>query len=160
MNKLANFNFCEETLKLKSNIEEGFLELGKRLMTIRDGEMYKGQWQDFPEFLADMRLSEGAASKLINIYKKFVVEYNFPQESLAIAGVGNLGNVLARVSDKESAAHWLHLASTLSREDLAKEIKESKTGILMATCMSHDYYALRVCRTCGDKVKLYEGNIV
>lgn len=158
-NNVANISYCDETIKLKENIEGSYLTFGKRLLAIRDGQLYSGQWSSFPEYLAEMKITESNASKIINVYKKFVVEYGLSEESVSKAGIGNLGNVVAFVKDKDSAEHWLHLASTLSREDLQKETKEARTKISMADCPHLDSYTMKICRTCGDKIRVDETNL-
>lgn len=157
MSNLVNLDFCNETTKLKQNIETAFLTLGERLMKIRDNRLYLGQWETFELYLMDAKISPAAASKLINIYNRFFVEWNFPAEKLVEAGGWTVVSTLLPVcKTKEQAEEWMDKALVLSRTDLEKEIKEIKTGIDMSKCDHVDNYVIRVCRTCGDRERIYE----
>jgi hypothetical protein len=157
MNELKNYNYCEETISLKKTIESSFLEMGKRLRDIRDKRLYEPQWTSFPEYLAEMKLSESQASKLINIYNKFVLEYQFTtEEILQTGGWAVLAEVLPVIRDKESATEWLEKAKNLTMQDLRIEVKERKTGKSMDGCKHENTYTITICRDCGNKQREYE----
>lgn len=157
MSDIENYNFCEETKLLKNKIENSFLELGERLLKIRDQNLYTPQWSSFTEYVWELKWSEAKASKLINIYQKFVLNYGFPTERLLNAGGwSGLAEVLALVKDKESAEYWLHELEISSRPDLRVKIKEFVTGIEQADCLHPDNYVLKICRACGLKEKVLE----
>lgn len=159
MSNLARIDYCNETVKMKQNIETAFLTLGERLMKIRDQRLFEGQWASFSLYLLDAKISEATASKLINIYHKFVLEWQFPVEKLAEAGGWtSLAALLPICKTKEQAEPWLDKTFVLSRPDLEKEIKESKTGIDMRHCKHEDNYVIRVCRQCGDRERVYEAD--
>lgn len=150
MNELSNLNYCQEAITLKRVTEQNFLMLGQYLFKIRESELFLGQWTSFPEFLDEMNMLEGTASKLINIYKRFVMEFNFKERLLLDAGGWTkLAAILPVVKDKSDAHEWLLKASTLSIRDLNMEIKENKTGIDMSKCGHKDTYLVRICRDCG-----------
>jgi hypothetical protein len=158
-NELQDLNYCESTIELKSTIENSFLDLGQRLLKIRNENLYLPQWTSFLEYVWEMKMSEAQASKLINIYQKFVLEYAFPRERLLKAGGwSSLAEVLPMIKSKEDAEYWLEKTEILSRPDLRKEKKEHVTGIQQSDCEHHDTYELRICRTCGLKEKLLQSD--
>lgn len=148
-----NYNYCVETLDLKKEIEGNFVDLGEHLNNIREHNLFEPQWSSFLEFCDELRMSQNMVNKLIQIYKTFVLGYSFTKEEIATAGGwGNLQEILPMITSKKTAVYWLDKASILSREDLRKEVKEEKTGVPMATCKHKDFYLLKVCRDCGDKI--------
>lgn len=156
MNDLLNLDYCNSTLDLKKNIESSFLELGERLLKIRNEQTYRPQWDSFPEFVWEMRWSESQASKLINIYQKFVLEYSFPTPKLLAAGGWSvLAEILPMIKSKVDAVRWLDIATTKARHDLRADMKEEKTGVLQPECPHGDTYELRICNACGLKTKIY-----
>ena len=153
----ANFDFCNVTVDLKSEIEHKFLELGQRLYEIRETEKFRPNYDTFEEFCLELKMSGATISKLINIFYKFLFLYKIPIESVADAGGwSNVAEILPLVESRGSAKKWLHLASTLSRGDLRKEIREKNTGIVESKCKHKDTYGLRICRSCGLRERLYE----
>jgi hypothetical protein len=157
MNEITGYNFCTDTLKLKKTSESSFLELGARLRAIRDGHLYEPQWTSFPEYLSEMDVSESQASKLINIYKVFIVEGKFPVEKVLQAkGHAVLAEYLPYIKTQEDREWALENATLLSSQDSRKLLKEKKTGVDMSECKHEDYYIIKVCRTCGDKESIHE----
>lgn len=157
MKDLARLNYCEETRLKVRELEGSFLVLGERLKKIRDEKLFIGQWETFEEYLEDVKLTAPTASKLINVYQKFLVEWQFRQEKLMEAGGWSVLYPILRIAtSKEEAEEWVDKACVLSRKDLEKEITEAKTGIDMSKCKHHDTYVLKVCRTCGHKEKVLD----
>lgn len=149
--------FCNEVIALKSTIEGGFLALAKRLQKVRDDRLYLGQWTNFREYLMELRMSEATASKLINIYQKFVVEAGIEEDTLIKAGGWTvLAESLKYIGKQLSPAKAVELASTLSRDDFRRELTELSTGIQQRECGHEDTYTIRVCRKCGDRIPVIE----
>lgn len=152
-----NLEYCEKTLTLKSALEEGFVALGERLGRIRDEELYKPQWSTFAEFLEEMKLSEATASKMISIYQKFVIGFGIAPEKIALAGGWNPAYEISTFAQtKKEAVEWLEKSSTLTRQDLRKELQERKSGIPMKECKHKDTYTIKICRDCGEREKINE----
>lgn len=152
-----NYNYCQETISLKTKIEEGFLVLGERLAKIRDELLYTKSWETFEDFLEEMGMSPSAASKLINIYLKFVVSMNIPREKLlSMGGWSDLSDLLPYVNTKKEAIEMIENMSGLMRVDRRKLLQEKKTGIQMSEC-KHDWIDVhfRQCSICGDREKVY-----
>jgi len=156
MNEKDNYIFLENLTKLSQEIEAGYLDFAKGLQECRDQERYKPLHEDFSDFLEELKLSSGKASKLINIYQKFVIEYGIPKEELAqLGGWSVIAEVLPVVKDKKTALDWVEKAKLLRRGDLRKEVKEEKTGIPMGKCTHKDTYMVEICRGCGDSWRKY-----
>ena len=147
-------SYLETTKKLKDKLEEAYWELGKRLCKIRDEELWAGIYDNFELFLDEMKMSASTASKLITVYKTFVVEYQIEESKLIQAGDwNNVYEVAKMITTKAEAEDWLHKATVLSRKDLRDEIVEKRTGVSQAKCDHSDYYELRICRKCGAKIR-------
>lgn len=151
-----NYEYCQNALKLKKNIEVEFLVLGEHLLSIRNKHLYQPHFSSWTEFLWEMKLSENVAKKLIQIYSVFIIQFGFKPEKIAEAGGWSvLQDILPMIKSKEDASKWLELAGAQTRSDLRKEIKESKTGIIMSSCKHKDTYVVEVCRDCGERHQLY-----
>lgn len=147
--------FIKETLQLRQNLEEGFLELGARLAKIRNEELYKGHYDNFKEFLEDARLTESFASRLITIHTKLVEDMGVSRETLVPIGWSSLYQIAKYTDDKEETQELLQLAQKVRRQDLEDELRERKTG-----CTEHDLSDERIvlakCKKCGTMVRIYE----
>ena len=148
-----NLQYCQNTLAFKDNIERDFLELGERLYNIRENALYEPQWASFGEFCMEMRnLSPASVSKLINVYKRFEVDYKIPKKLITDAGGWTLvADLLPVVSSRKEAMDWLDEASVLTRSDLHKRILEKKSGVDMSKCKHVDTYSITICRDCGER---------
>jgi len=156
-NELKNLDYCNQALKLKKGIELNFIVLGEFLLKIRDEKLYEGQWDSFLEYLEDMSMTEATATKIINIFKTFVLQYNVPREKLVEAGGWTkLYATLPLVKSKSDANYWITQSALLSIRDLSKEVKERETGIEMRKCKHKNTYTIKICRDCGDRQQVHE----
>lgn len=148
-------DYCNETLQLKTGIEKGFLLMGERLHNIRDNKLYSPEWDSFNEYLMEFgNMSPATASKLINIYLKFIKEFGFTETKLLEAkGWTNLSKIVSVSNSKEEAEEWLIKASVLTSRDLDREIYEHINGTDMIKCehTSEELMLLHICDNCGDK---------
>lgn len=157
MNALQNYSYLTDTIELKKTIEVSFLTLGERLSKIRHEKLWSDGYTSFEEFLEEAKLSPATASKLINIYQRFFIEWKFPQEKLVEAGGWTVVATLLPVcKTREQAEDWLGRSHLLTRSDMEKEIKELKTGLPMKDCLHTNSYVIRVCRDCGNRERIYE----
>lgn len=141
--------FCEETVLLKRSLEIGFIDIGARLYRIRE-ERLTDDWESFCE---EMQISQATASRLIGIYQKFVLDYNFAPAQIAEAGGWTVvASVLPLITSKSEAIHWLSRAATLTRKDLRIELIEARTGIEQSHCPHPDTFTVKICRTCKERV--------
>lgn len=147
-----------ETLELKQHGEALFIELGKRLHTIRERELFKPSWETFEDYCEEFKWKPSTASRLINIYSRFVLEYQIPPKRLAEAGGWTvLAEILPIVKNKADAETWIDKTTTHSRADIRKDIQEAR-GTLPEdqNCKRHEWYMIRICRKCGTKEQVYD----
>lgn len=154
MSKTPSLNFCESTIQLVQNIEGAFIELGKRLLRIRDERLWESNWESYEEFLSEIKISPGKASKICSVYEKFVVEFEVDQEKLANVGWSNLYSMLPAIKTKSDAKEWVDKGMVLRREDIEDEVREFKHG--KCEHKEFDEITLRICRNCGKKIRVYE----
>ncbi len=150
-----NVDFCNETLSLKQEIEVRFLDIGARLKKIRDDQLWESQWESFGEYLREMDMSEGTASKMINVFIVFIENYKFSPAKLTM-GWSKLAETLPYIKTKKDAEEFVHLATILPKEELRQELQEKRTGIEMRTCKHEDTYLIRCCKNCKLKWREYE----
>lgn len=151
--------YCQETLRLKKNAETLFLAIGERLHQIRMRELYKPFWSSFEEYCMEFKWEGSTASRLINIYKKFVLEYHIaPAELVATGGWTVLAEVLPVVKNKEDAVKWVRATQELSRADVRREIATAKRALPEdLRCRHPESKAtyIRICE-CGCKEQIYD----
>jgi len=148
-----NQEYLKETLTLKKRLESSFLELGRRLMKIRDEQLWNGSYDTFVEFLHEARLSEGTASKLIAVHQTFVLDYKMKSDNLAVIGWSTLYNISKGVDNKKEAEEFVGKALLLRRTDIDEELREKRTG-----CKEHQWgekIILRKCIKCSKIIKDY-----
>ncbi len=157
MTELQNFDYCQETLLLKSTIESSFLDLAARLMKIRNERLYEPQWTSFAEYCMEMKMKESVASRLINILERFVIGFGATYEDIVkIGGWSMAAELLPVIKTEEDLKHWFGKAELLSRDDIRRDKKEALTGILQTECQHPNAYKLVICPDCGERHKLYE----
>jgi len=153
---LFNADLCQDALKLKKDLEMNFILLGEYLSSIKEHRLYDQQYESFDEFLMEMHMTKGTASKLINIYKMFIVKYQFSPLQLVEAGSWTkLAMVVPLIRSKEDADYWLTQSTILTSTDLTRSLKEEKTGKDMSKCKHEDSYTLCICRDCGYKYETH-----
>ena len=156
--ELSDLKYCEYALSLRDSIETQFLLLGEALYKIREQGLYKSQWETFDEYTMELKgFSPASISKLINIYRKFVLEYKIPIQKLSqVRGWTLLADTLPHVHDSHSANEWVEKAVVLGRRDLNREIQEQKSGKPQLKCKHAETYLIRVCKECGMRERVYE----
>lgn len=159
MNK-PKIGLCDQAEKLRQTIEVSFLALGEKIKQIRDENAWEGKYEDFADFVENgLKMNQGTASKLVKIFETFVEKYAFPREKLIETSWTHLYQVIPLIENKRDAEDWVEKASTLTRTDLGREIKERQTGKEMGEC-EHDYEKITMlkCRECGKKIINYGSN--
>lgn len=147
--------FLEETIQLKNSLEESFIHLGERMLRIRDERLYEGKYENFEEFLGELKISPATASKMINIYQTFVLKFEFSrQELIEAGGWTGLYKISSLCKTKDEAKEWVKKAKELSSEDLDIVVREEKSGVAQYECPhNEETYTIMVCKKCGDKIK-------
>lgn len=155
----VNYEYCNETLSLKNRLELSYLELAERLHKIQLNRMFEPNYDTFEEFLMEMKLSMATASKLINIYLRFVIKFKIQPRLLADAGGWSVvAELLPYAENKTSAERWLRQAKSNTRSDLRKSLMEVKTGIIMSSCKHkrQEKITFFKCLDCGETHREYE----
>jgi len=145
---------CQETVSLKKEIEGYFLVLAKNLKQIRDEELWRAEGYDsFADFLMEIDVAESTASRMISVYQTFVLSFAVKVEKLKQVGWSKL-YLLSRkdFKNKTDAEDWIDSAVLKTRQDVEEDLREEKVG----ECLHKDYYDLRVCKSCGKKMKIYD----
>lgn len=145
-------DYLQETTELKKNLEVAFIDLGRHLKRIKDEKLYLHGYENFLGFLDDIKVSESVASRLIAIYDKFIIQLGYAPAQVAEAGGWSLvSTILPVIQTREDADEWMNKATTLTRADLRREIKEHQSGIDMTKCEHAETYTVTICRDCGDR---------
>ncbi|MDQ5927632.1 MAG: hypothetical protein QG633_70 [Patescibacteria group bacterium] len=115
--------YLRETIDVVRQIETRFLELGARLYSIKEKQLWRETYDSFPEFLKAAKISEGMASILSSIHKNYIVEGNVDAKRLEGAGYSNLYESIPFI-ETEGIESAVIKAQTLSRSEIIKEKRE------------------------------------
>ena len=148
--EIVSTKYLKDTLKLKNEIEGVFLQLGERLYNIRKDEIWKGAYNNYSEFLQEMGISEGHASKLVQIYARFVLEYGIKQAILANIGIKKLYAIIPLCTNKNSLKSALEQIEGLSSADVERLSKDQQAG-----AHKHIDQAYLICSVCKRMKKDY-----
>lgn len=152
MNEIQAYEKCQQAIGLKGQIESAYLHLASLLKDIRDNVLYQPQYSNFDEFLQELDMSKGTASRMISSYEKLILEYGLDEKDVETIGWSK-GYLVSRLAkDKSEAKELVELAQTQTSRDLELSLKESK-GVNQMTC-EHELQTLNICKKCG--LKYYE----
>lgn len=142
--------YVRDTLKLRDTIESAFIALGERFYRIREEALWQGIYESYAEFLTDMRVSEATASKLMQVYRTYIVEHKIAPVKLAKIGWSNL-YIAIPLLQKNSIESVIEKAASLRRADIEDEVRDEANP----NCQ-HDWeeVKLRVCNTCGRRERV------
>lgn len=106
--------------KLKSELENNFLKLGAYLSLMHNECYYivldYSTWQEYLD-TPEIDLSRSQAYKLMAVYERWLVKYNYSAEQLHGVSIEKLYIASSQASD-DNHEEWLEKARTLSRSDL------------------------------------------
>lgn len=156
--KIQNYDYCQETIKLREQIEVAFIAIGERLKHIRDKHWYEGSWETFEDYLKEMKMHSSVASRLIKVYEKFILEYEISPHRVALAGGwSNAYEIIGKANSKEEAEEWLEKFEYASNQkDVGSVKKELRSGIKRDECSHSETYTIKICRQCGEKIATLE----
>ncbi len=143
--------YCADTIQF---YRESMVGIAERLWNIRSEEKWRGRWSSWEEFLEEMGMKKGTASKLCTLYKRIVIELGFPKETLREAPWTNLYIALPMMKDKAQAEKAILRASTLTGPELYEERWEYGNG--GQSCPHAHSNLLRHCLDCKVYMKVYE----
>jgi len=151
--------FCLKAIELKKEIESRFVDLGGFLYEIRERRHYEAGWSSWEEYTMELKMSTSMISRLIRIYETFVLKYQFAPEQIASAGgwttVAVLLPEIKENTPKNDVSIWLEEMVGLTREHAKQAIIERKGGIQIAECEHKETYTLKICKSCGEKWKIW-----
>jgi len=111
---------------LRYSIDNSFLDLAKALKEVKENKLYTLlDYKTFESYIAQPELAFDRASvyRFIQIYDKFIGEYNVAPGRLLEAGWAKLKTVIPHVNEHNYNV-MLEKATTLSRSDLDKDLVE------------------------------------
>jgi len=147
--------YLESTIALVKTIEESFLVLSERLKKIRDDKLYESSYDNFEEFLEEAKVSPATASKMIQIYEKFILELGFSNEEVVESGGWSLlYSIIPFCKNKTQAKEWMGKTKILPRHELEVAIREERTGVDSYKC-EHEMQEVcfKQCKVCGLRTK-------
>lgn len=150
---IVNASYIEETKTLRQHIEGAFLILGEKLYRIKGEEMWQGMYNSYEEFLKDIDISPGNASKLRQIYERLVLEQGFTPPELAGVGQRRLYAILPLCTDKNSTKGVLKDIQGLHSKDVDVMVKAKEAGE-----HTHIWIEYRMCQVCKETHKVYATN--
>jgi hypothetical protein len=155
------YAYCQETITLFTQTQIVYMALAQRLYDIKVNKLYLPFWESFSAYCIEMsEMSVSTRSRLLRLHERLVVEAGIPSEEVGRAGWSKVAAALPLIVDQESAEHWVGMAGQLNKTDFCREVKEAQTGRPMASCDHKDSYTIRICRTCGFKMRVYNENDV
>jgi hypothetical protein len=140
--------YVKETLKFRDTIEGAFIALGERFNKIKEEALWNGMYGSYGEFLADMHVSEATASKLVQVYRVYIVEHKVNPKQLAKIGYSNLYAAIPLL-EKYSVEEVIQKASLLRRDDISVEARDSKEDACKHE--NTETVKVRVCMDCGHR---------
>lgn len=156
-NQADNIKYCEDTIKMVVQANLAYIITAKRLAEIAEKRLYMPKWESFDEFTMEcLKESKGKVNTLMNIYRKFVIQGELPEEKVSEVGWTILGKALPLIHSKDDAEHWLEQAKEQTPSNFTRMVKEAKTGKSMTTCKHENTYTLKVCEDCKDKWEVYD----
>lgn len=147
MNKTG---YLRETIDLVKQIETRYLELGRRLYRIRSSELWKGEYDNYQEFLDEAKISASDASKSFSIHKNYVVDGGLTMSQLRGIGYSNLYEAIPLIELK-GAEFAATQAETLTRDEVKDEVRDKTHGEHRHKTGTDRWGA---CEKCGKFVKV------
>jgi len=151
---ITNHKFLQETVELKSTIEQSFLALAERLYKIRGERLWDGEYDTFDEFLTELDLSAATCSKLCSIYEHWILKAGVKVEALGKCAWSSLYEAIPLL-EKGNANELAEELKLLTRADAIEKVRET-----MKPCERHDWQDVhfRQCENCGKREKIYQDN--
>lgn len=152
--EIQQHDYCQKAISFKKDLEKGFLVLAEHLYEIKEKELWRASWASWLEFTWELKMSQNTIFKLLQIYKKLVLDYGLKMEFVVTAGGWSVvADLLPVMQDKKSAMKWLLKAQDLTRSDLRKELKEEQAGIPSGQCQHKIVKLVEICDGCGHIIK-------
>lgn len=118
----------EAVQRLRSHLEDNFVELGQLLSEIKRSKMFKFRgFKSFKEFVEEeFQMAGSFASKVVGIYDLYINELDVDEHSVKKIGMDKLHLIKPMVKNKsfQESMQWVERAQTEGTAELREEIKE------------------------------------
>jgi hypothetical protein len=149
--------FLEDTRVLSMQSSIANILLAGRLHKIREEKLWISGYESFEDYCMNLKTyNYGTISKLITVYKKFVLEYEISQEKLAEVGYTVLYKAHKVLGDKKDAEEFVDNAIIWTGSDINREISSRKIGKDIKDCEHEETIVIRLCKTCGERWELHD----
>lgn len=136
-------NLIDETLKIFRTVRASMVMAMQKLYEVHSTDAWKGRYSSFGEFVEDgCGVSQGTASKLLKVYKHYVLEGGVSQRNLE--GVDSEKLYLA-ISLKGTPEEKLEKARALSRTELKLERNDEEP------CLHENL--ITICSNCRLRIE-------
>lgn len=140
--KPTDAKFLHETVLLAKQVKESMIVIGGRLIKIKEQGLWKGTYNNWEEFVTELDMSPGSASKVMTVYREWVENAGFTVEQLSQAGVSKLYAARELISQGKTEA--LETALTLRRDDIEKTVRGEEG--------EHECNLVTFCTICRRRV--------
>ena len=153
MQEIKAYDYCQETIAIKSHIENSYLVLCQRLHKIKSERLYEGSYTSWVLFLEEMKIDKFTAERMVKIYDTFVLKYAISPAKIEGAGGWSVVAELLPISNsKEEAEEALEYATGALKKDVRIYVHQKRHGVSTDKLCTHtDTYLVRICRDCGDR---------
>lgn len=136
-------NILDKTLSLFTKVRTSVIEAAAALYEVNEKEAWKGEYASFGDFVDECGISQGFASKLLQVYAFYAIEAKVSQRKLAEIDSERL--YLAMKLPQGTVEERLMKASLLTRQELREQKVLEETG---GECM----HTIHVCAKCHARV--------
>lgn len=158
MNEVKAYAYCEETIKIKGDIEKGYMVLCARLHKIKEERLYEASYSSWSLFLDELKIDRATAERMVKIYDTFVVRYGISPAKIEGAGGWSVVAELLPISNsKEEAEEALDYATGALKKDVRIFVHSKRYGKdTEKMCRHPNTYLVRICRDCADRWEEHE----
>jgi hypothetical protein len=151
------YNYCEETIALKGQIEGAYLVLCSRLHKIKTENLFlNAGYESWSLFVDDMKIDKGKADQMVRIYDLLVLEYGIKPKLIEEAGGWSVvAEILPIADSKENAEEALHFAKGALKKDVRLYVRDKKYGTTGTLCRHANTYTVEICTDCGQRHRVF-----
>lgn len=162
MTEIKAYEYCEETIKFKNNIEASYLALCARLHKIKTERLFEASFETWEMFLEELRVDRATAEKMVKIYDLLVLNYKISPAKIEEAGGWSVvAEILPIATSKEEAEEALEYAKGARKKDVRIYVTQKRNGLVVQTmCMHKDTYVVEICRECGDRWEVHHPHAI
>ena len=144
--------FLEETMELSVQSSVAQIILAARLYRIREEKLWLAGYDSFDDYCMNLKLyNSGTISKLITVYKKYILDYQIPADKVAEVGYTVLYKAHNVIKSKEDAEEFVDNAIIWTGSDINREIASRKSGKDIDECSHENTILVRLCKDCGQR---------